>query len=312
MQQVISCAEESRLADETLAGSFKPADTFFLIESSLPAYGGWGNGIVKTAGKSGDFAPYLQHLQRAPQAKILFIRQPQSQGKNFYIVTANQPQPKIYHSALSAYDQLLELDIESLAGQGAPQINGTAMSEIEELYIVCANGRHDPCCATYGVPVYHQLAAQVPADRVWQTTHIGGHRMAATMIAFPQAIVYGHLDPPHAEEILSNHRAGYILTHKFRGRAAYAGHQLEEGEHLAAGAAEAAIRERARNYRDDSLRLISLTALEADKWQVTFQDDAGISHTAEVKSTLSAPRRTSCGDPPKPLPQHQVELSAAL
>ncbi len=311
MQMTMTCAEESRAAEETLAGTFKPADTFFLIESSLSEYGGWGGETVKTAATSGNFAPYLRHLQSAPRAKVLFIRRPQSQEKSFYIAVTNQASPRIYHAALSDYDELLQLDISSLAADRRPRINGREMTEVDELYTVCTNGRHDPCCAAYGTPVYHELAAQTGQERVWQTTHIGGHRMAATMIAFPQGIVYGHVDPQDVEAIVTNQRAGFMLTHKYRGRGAYAGHQLDEAAHKAACAAEAVIRERIGAYRIDDLRLDTVEQNSDDIWRVRFIDADGGAHTAEVKTQMSSPRQTSCGDAPKPMPQHDVSLLAA-
>ncbi|MCY3779586.1 MAG: hypothetical protein OXG78_04685 [Chloroflexi bacterium] len=311
MEMTMTCAEESRAAEETLAGTFKPADTFFLIESSLPEYGGWGGEAVKSAATSGSFAPYLDHVQSAPRAKVLFIRRPQSQEKNFYIAMTNQARPRIYHAALADYDDLLGLDISSLAAGMTPRINGREMTEIDELYTVCTNGRHDPCCAAHGTPVYHELAAQAGEERVWQTTHIGGHRMAATMIAFPQGIVYGHVDPQDAEMIVMNQRAGFMLTHKYRGRGAYAGHRLDTAAHQAAGAAEAVIRERIRAYRIDELRLDAVEELGGDVWRVRFKDSAGREHSADVSMNMSAPRQTSCGDAPKPMPQHDVALLAA-
>ena len=311
MQMTLTCAEESRAAEETLAGTFKPADTFFLIESSLPDYGGWGGEAVKSAATRGPFAPYLAHLQSAPRAKALFIRRPQFQARNFYIALTNQAKPRIYHTTLADYDELLKLDINSLAADSAPRIGGREMTEIDELYTVCANGRHDPCCAALGAPVYHELAAQAGQERVWQTTHIGGHRMAATMIAFPHGIVYGHVDPADAEAIVTNQRAGFMLTHKVRGRGAYAGHQLDEAAHKAACAAEAVIRERVRLYRIDDLRLDAVAETGGDVWIVRFLDAAGLTHSAEVSMQMSAPRQTSCGDAPKPMPQHDVSLLSA-
>ena len=311
MQMTMTCAEESRHVAETLAGTFKPADTFFLIESSLPDYGGWSGEAVKTASKSGAFAGYLQHLQSAPRAKILFIRKPLSEGKNFFVALTNQATPRIYQGQLADYHDLLQLDISSLAADETPRINGRELAEIDELYTVCTNGRHDPCCAAHGTPVYHELAAQAGAERVWQTTHIGGHRMAATLIAFPQGIVYGHVDPPDIEAIVSNQRAGYLLTHKYRGRGAYAGHALDAAAHQAAGAAEAVIRERTRHYRLDDLRLQAVQDLGANRQRVAFLDADGGAHCAEVTTGMSAPRLTSCGDAPKPMPQHDVLVVAA-
>lgn len=307
----MTCAEESRAAEEQLAGTFKPADTFFLIESSLPDYGGWGGEAVKTAAKAGEFAPYLQHLQSRPRAKVLFIRRPQSAGSNFFVAQTNQSTPQIYHARLSDYADLLTLDLRSLGADRPPLLAGREMAAVDELYIVCVNGRHDPCCAAYGTPVFHELPAQAGEDRVWQTTHIGGHRMAATLIAFPAGVVYGHVNPFEAEEIVANHRAGCLLTHKYRGRGAYAGHQLDEEAHKAACAAEAALRERARNYRLADLCLESVVELGAGRRRVLFVDADGGLHRADVRTRLSPPRQTSCGDAPKPMPTHDVAVSPA-
>ena len=308
MQMTMTCAEESRALGESLAGTFKPADTFFLIESNLPDYGGWGGGAVKAASSAGEFAPYLQHLAAAPRAKILFIRRPGGDGKDFYIAVTNQDEPEIYHAELDDYADLLDVDIDSLAAPGAPRVKGSAMTRIDELYTVCTNGRHDPCCAAYGAPVYQELARQAGVDRVWQTTHIGGHRMAATLIAFPQGVVYGHLDPGDIESLLMNHRAGYLLAHKYRGRGCYAGHALDEAAHLAATAAEAVIRERARNYGLNDLRLLAVAALGGGVQRVSFRDGLGGQHSADVGTRMSMPRLTSCGDEPKPMPQHDVNI----
>ncbi len=308
MEMTMTCAEESREAQETLAGTFKPADTFFLLQTNLAEYGGWQGEIVKKAEQSGGLAPVLQHLMKAPRAKVLFIRRPAAGGKNFYIAVTNQQQPKIYHKVLADYDELLDLDIESIAEDCCPRINGLDMHEEGELYTVCTNGRHDPCCATFGTPVYQALQEQADDAQVWQTSHIGGHRMAATMIAFPQGIVYGHVDPSDVEAIVTNHRAGYLLTHRFRGRGAYVGHSLDGDTHQAVGAAEGYIREQARIYADTALRLREVVSLGDQRWQVTFANGNGGLHCAEVSMSMSAPRQTSCGDAAKPMPQHEIAL----
>lgn len=308
MDLSMTCAQESRAANETLAGTFKPADTFFLIQTSLAEYGGWQGEIVKKAGASGGFAPYLQHLMEAPRAKILFIRRPASDGKNFYIALTNQDQPRIYHTILTDYEELLTLDLDSVSEGCCPRINGYEMHDEGELYTVCTNGRHDPCCAAHGTPFYQSLIEYAGEDKVWQTTHIGGHRMAATMIAFPQGVVYGHLDPSDAEAIVTNHRAGYLMTHKFRGRGAYPGHRLEGDMHQAVGAAEGRIRERTHIYADADLRLSEVIETGDQRWRISFLDGSGGRHDADVAMSLSAPRQTSCGDAPKPMPQHEIAL----
>ncbi len=307
----MTCAQESRAAQESLAGTFKPADSFFLIECHLADYGGWGGSIVKAASADGEFAPLLRHLSAAPRAKTLFIRRPRSGGKRFFVALTNQSQPRLYATELAEYSDLLSLDLASLAPGQVPRLNGGEMQPIDELYAVCTNGRHDPCCATHGMPVFQELARLAGPERVWQTTHIGGHRLAATMIAFPEGVVYGHLDPEDADAVLTNHRAGCLLTHKYRGRGCYAGHQLDEAAHLAAGAAEAVIRDSNREYALDGIQLAAVDKLDAGQQRLSFRDRAGGLHQALVSSRMSAPRQTSCGDAPKPMPEHHVELLPA-
>ncbi|MYI42063.1 MAG: hypothetical protein F4063_09120 [Chloroflexi bacterium] len=308
MQRAQTCAGESRAAEEMLAGTFKPADTFFLIESSLSDAGGWRHDTVKSAAKSGQFAGILRHLNTVPRAKTLFIRRPSRADKHVFIARANQPQPQLFQAQLTEYAELLSLDMDGLAAGEAPLINGRAMTELDELYASCTNGRHDPCCAAYGNPVYQQLVAHAGEDRVWQTTHLGGHRLAATLLAFPQGVAYGHLDPADAEAIVTNHRAGYLLTHKYRGRGAYAGHQLDSAAHQAVGAAEALIRELTRKYHIDELQLQDVQMMADGGRRVRFVALDGAAYTAAVRSSLSPPRQTSCGEPPKALPQHEVAL----
>lgn len=307
----MSCAEASRTTGENLAGAFKPADTFFLIESRLTAYGGWGSAIVKRAEASGDLAPILRRLKQMPRSKTLFIRRPTSDGKSFFVALTNQARPKIYHAKLSDYDELLTLEIYDSGDGRAPRIAGREMDAIDELYAVCTNGRHDPCCAARGVPVYQALVERAGAEAVWQTSHIGGHRLAATMIAFPQGIAYGHLDPLDAEAIVTNHRAGYLLAHKFRGRGAYAGHALDADAHQAACAAEASLRESERLYAHDDLHLRAVVSLDQDLYLVRFETSGGQLRERHVRTVMSTPRLTSCGDAPKPMPQHHILAPSA-
>ncbi len=310
MQSTLTCAEESRAAEEMLAGTFKPTDTFILIECSLADEGGWRHDTVKSAAKTGEFAGILRHLSAWPRTKILFIRRPSRNDKHVFIARTNQAKPQLFQTQLTEYAELLSLDMEGLATGGRPVINGRSMSEVDELYAICTNGRHDPCCAVYGAPVYQQLVAHAGEDRVWQTTHLGGHRLAATLLAFPQGVAYGHIDPADAEAIVTNHRAGYLLTHKYRGRSAYAGHRLDNAAHQAVGAAEALIRELARKYRIDELQLHDVQRMEDGGQRVHFVDASGAAYTAAVRTSLSLPRQTSCGDPPKPMPCHEVALYA--
>lgn len=306
MQQSITCADASRDINERLAGSVKPTDVFFLIETNATTYGGWSKNIVKQASQSGELAPYLKHLQHVPNAKILFIRHPQANAKNFYIAVTHQTEPKLYHAMLDDYSDLLTLDIDTIAPNTTPSLGSQAMTECPELYAVCTNGKHDICCSNFGMPVYNALLEHADIDKVWQVTHIGGHRLAATLIAFPQGIYYGYLDPIHAEEIAINHRAGYVVNHKYRGRGSYGTPAVDEPTHKAISAAEHHIRETTRQYAIADLRFHHVDAVNEMQWRVQFVDKDKRNHQVTVQTTLSESRLSSCGDEAKPMPVHHI------
>ena len=69
--------------------------------------------------------------------------------------------------------------------------------------IVCTHGANDVCCGKYGYPLYDRLRARAGEPggtlRLWRTSHIGGHRFAATLMDFPEGRYWGHLAPDTAE-----------------------------------------------------------------------------------------------------------------
>lgn len=86
------------------------------------------------------------------------------------------------------------------------------------VYLVCAHGRRNKCCARYGGPLARTLAGQYPG-RVWETTHLGGHKFAANMVILPHGLYYGPVDVPAAAGAIGAYRRGEVTLHRFRGRA---------------------------------------------------------------------------------------------
>jgi hypothetical protein len=70
--------------------------------------------------------------------------------------------------------------------------------------LVCTHGVHDACCGKFGYPVYDRLrsvAADMEGLRVWRSSHLGGHRFAATLVDLPESRSWGNLDPEVAERV---------------------------------------------------------------------------------------------------------------
>lgn len=89
--------------------------------------------------------------------------------------------------------------------------------EGEPVAIVCAHSRHDVCCALRGRPVVKTLAADWP-EHVWECSHLGGDRFAATMVLLPHGLCYGRIDVDNAREVLQAYREGQVVPELLRGR----------------------------------------------------------------------------------------------
>jgi hypothetical protein len=85
------------------------------------------------------------------------------------------------------------------------------------LYLVCAHGKHDACCALRGRPVAQALE-RVRPGRVWETTHLGGDRFAANLLVLPLGMLYGRVPAAAALEIAERSDAGEIVPEFARGR----------------------------------------------------------------------------------------------
>lgn len=120
---------------------------------------------------------------------------------------------------VSSLDALAEIDlpsvVETIRAGGVP-VGGRRVEE--PAVWVCVHGKRDRCCAKFGVPVYEAAAALDGVD-VWQTSHLGGHRFAATLLCLPSGLCYGRLQASDVEALVRNHGQGRVhdLT-LFRGR----------------------------------------------------------------------------------------------
>ena len=111
----------------------------------------------------------------------------------------------------------LQADYGSIAKLDLP--NGDdALARIEEPhYFVCTNGRRDLCCARYGLPVYARLR-ELAGGRVWQTTHVGGHRFAPNVLALPQGALYGRVFADDVDAFFVTVEDGELALPHLRGR----------------------------------------------------------------------------------------------
>ena len=151
--------------------------------------------------------------------------------------------------------------------------------------LVCTNGRHDPCCATFGRPLVRALRESPWSDEAWECSHIGGDRFAGNLVVLPDSLYFGHCEPDDAVRILAAHDAGRLDLPRFRGRSTF---------RLAEQAAEHFIRTETGLDALDAVR--SVEALDDGRHRVVVDDGgATVAYVVTVERTdTAAPTPLTC------------------
>ncbi len=152
--------------------------------------------------------------RRGLKARPQFVRQPEIDSDRVRLLVG-VPGALVQFSG-TGYDFLESVDVEAVVDDPGrfDRLEATR-------YFVCTNGQRDLCCARFGLPVYAELRQRL-GDRVWQTTHLGGHRFAPNVLTLPQGVVYGRVGVDVVETFAATVEAGRLAFDHVRGRAWYA------------------------------------------------------------------------------------------
>ncbi|QEM82730.1 sucrase ferredoxin [Halomonas binhaiensis] len=106
----------------------------------------------------------------------------------------------------------------------------------QDLMLCCTHGKKDKCCAKYGYSAYralHQAAqeGELPFD-VWECTHLGGCRLAASCILLSPVRKYGRITPEQARPLLEHEAQGQRYLPCYRGDSRL--NPVQQCAHLAA------------------------------------------------------------------------------
>lgn len=279
------CADESRGNDEPLSATASRVDHWLLIEyRSL-----WSHDAFAGSGLSEQVKAHLREQQAARRrTRLLFIRSRARRGEPglvAYAATSREGEERLRRVAFDDYQDLLDVDLAGGAGEVVEH----------PLLLVCTHGRHDPCCARYGRPLYDALADELEPDWIWQSTHVGGDRFAGNVVCLPHGLYYGRLDRLSAVTVLDELLADRIYPDPYRGRSTYS---------FAVQAAERAVRVETGLLGLDDLRLVAAHRRADGAWtvaisargrgieEVDLREEAGeLVHLTCGSETLRRPRR---------------------
>jgi hypothetical protein len=291
----IWCSTLSREVSEPLFGSAPRNDVWLLLEYSQP----WGAKVLPESDLSPSIKTRLNtHLSSIAKSNLLFIKQQfkRVEGLALYVALPRETDPRLYEFRLRDYDDLLKLDIPTIAGGDAQY---DAQLTQEPLYLVCTNARRDRCCARLGLPVYRELAAQV-GSRLWQCSHIGGHRFAPTTLFFPHGVTYGRIEPGEATTLAADYRQGRLNLERLRGRVCY---------DSPTQAADFFLREHLELDAMDDLKHGGTETLDADNWRVQFQNGTAV-HTLHIRKVLTDVLTQNSCPPAEQIPLARYALIA--
>ena len=274
------CSVLSETAAEPLAGTAATDTRWLFVE--VP--GAWGRKAVTGS----DLPEAVVAALTAYDGRVQLVRRPgpaaaragvQVLAADLGDGSGTTAQARVTSARLGRLDDVVDL---------AP---GDLAPHTEPVWLVCTNGRRDLCCAERGRPVASALAALRP-EQTWETTHLGGHRYAATALHLPSGLVLGRLEATTVPDVLAEVEAGRVPLALTRGLA---------GRHPAAQAAELAVRE-----RGGWSGLDEVAAEEPVDGTVVCRTPAGRVRATVERRTGPAGLASCADDHPKPTTEHVV------
>jgi hypothetical protein len=199
----VACADASLAAGEPLGATATEGVEWLLVE----VRGSWGRDAVADT----TLAPEVRASLAAFDGKVVLVRRPDRRaGVTLFRATVGEPGGTIYRRELEDLAELPGADVD----RGEPAAG--------QVVLVCAHGRRDACCARLGVPFYDALAPYLAPDRLWQASHLGGHRFAPNVVWLPAGVQLGRVPPTRAPAVAGLLGEGRIPLDLYRGRTIYA------------------------------------------------------------------------------------------
>ena len=264
-----ACSAVSLAQGEPLHATASLVRSWVLVEHP----GAWGPVALHQSGLPAHVSEGLDALSRWHGFRVLLLRRPARPvdgSRQCFVAHSGRHWRWIEERAVRDLDELLDVDFSPLR-EGRPVGFGTPRRQ--PLYLVCTNGRHDPCCANLGRPVARALHARGDGG-TWECSHFGGDRFAGNLVCLPHGLYFGRLSPPDAERVVDAYERGGIDLDNYRGRA---------GEPFAAQAAEYFLRRQEHLLGVDDLLVTEYRREGRGVVQVRFDEPAGRGWTVRLE-----------------------------
>ena len=211
-----SCSTVSMALEEPLFATASEAAAWLLVEQAGP----WGHSALVESRLDPEVGAELQARTKKLGIKALLVKPAgrNAGGRRCFLGRSDQRAPFLDEHHIEDDPDLLALDLEALA-RGERPAGGRPVDG--PLYLVCTNSRRDACCARLGRPVAAALDEARPG-RVWECSHLGGHRFAANLVCLPDGLWFGRLSQEDALAAAADYESGRIHLSHLRGNSSLA------------------------------------------------------------------------------------------
>ncbi|TLF50630.1 sucrase ferredoxin [Halomonas urmiana] len=204
------CADLSREQEDPLGGSAAHAERNLLI--SWPR---------------AKWTRNLRHASGMPDSLVRMLDAIAADGRRINLIHRREQAGDVHRVFLMPERRGFVVPREALEAFLTAWRSGATLAAWEEapverdLLLCCTHGKKDKCCAKYGYQTYKRLAEEVsthelPFD-VWESSHLGGCRFAASLILLSPVRKYGRITPQQALPFLQAEARGRRFLPGYRG-----------------------------------------------------------------------------------------------
>ncbi len=267
------CAPSAERRGDARYGTAAPVPRWFLIEQA----GAWGREALLESEVDGRVATALAAAAAAVGTRVVLIRRPgrlaTGAARRWAVVDSRAGHERVGWGSWRRAEDLLDVPLDEPVGDGGGPV-----------YLVCAHGRHDACCAIRGRPVAEALARLRP-EQTWECSHIGGDHFAANLVALPHGLYYGHVTATSVADLVAGYERGEVDPTWLRGRSAFAAPAQAAQHHARLALGETAL---------DALRPVGMARLDRQSWRVRLAAPGGGHLLVTVRAGAGPAVRLTC------------------
>ena len=262
------CSALADQLDEPMIGTVDQRLRWLLLEDRSA----WGSDAVKDV-----FGADSADLAKRLKLRLLLVRRREGDPAADVSRHAMLVDTTTREAAVRTVATPEELSVEEVAGVPVASFGDPVP---EPMFLVCTNGKRDACCALRGRALLAALEAD-HAGRLWECTHLGGHRFAANLVCLPDGIVYGRVPAAEGSRLADAFLGGRLDPAQLRGRSSWP---------PPAQVAEQALRVRLGLARLEEVILVDAT-VDRDRATVMLATGVGERHGFDLVAERLAPQR---------------------